>query len=62
MRRQRVLLAAVLTGLLLAGCCGARVKPGGRVMKGEAPFLAEEGEVLHITFVPVDASSTTFTS
>jgi hypothetical protein len=62
MRRQRVILATLLTALLLPGCGGSLVKPGGRVVKGESPFLAEDGEVLHITFVPVDVSGTTFTS
>jgi hypothetical protein len=61
MPRQRILLAALLAGVFLPGC-GGLVKPAGRVVKGATPFLAEEDEVLHITFAPVDVSGTSFTS
>jgi hypothetical protein len=50
----RAAAAALLAGLLAAGCNGpVLLKTKGRLLKNGAPVIPHEGELVHVIFVPV---------
>jgi hypothetical protein len=59
MRLSKLLLVALLLGMVVSGCSPKMLKTRGRVVKNGQPFLPGEGEFVRVTFVPITADGTT---
>jgi hypothetical protein len=55
MNRTLFYLTVALILGLLTGCGTQRSKPRGQLTKGGQPYLAREGEVVHISLFPLNA-------
>ena len=51
--RRALTLTVVGLCILITGCGDGRLRTKGRLLKGGQPFIAPEGEFIHVTFVPI---------
>jgi hypothetical protein len=53
MRYSRMVVMALVLGVLVSGCGPKLLRTRGRVVKSGAPFLPGKGEFVRVTFVPL---------